>query len=50
MQIEKLVNAQNDAKLVDIEIQAAHALEYGSQLLPGDGHWDGFFYALLEKR
>lgn len=48
-QIEKFVNTHNDARLMDIEVPSARRLDYGVQLLPCDGHWDGFFYALLVK-
>jgi len=49
MQISRFLQQQTDARLLDIpSLPSGHA-RLGLQLLPGEGLWDGFYYALLEK-
>ncbi len=40
----------NDAREISITGDWGHAMPAGRQILPGEQHMDGFYYALLEKQ
>ena len=48
-QIERFIELQADAELLEINTGWGRKLEYGRQILPGEQEMDGFFYASLRK-
>ncbi|MCU7959772.1 MAG: 16S rRNA (cytosine(967)-C(5))-methyltransferase RsmB [gamma proteobacterium symbiont of Bathyaustriella thionipta] len=48
-QIKRFLQEHTDARLLDMPSQKTGHASLGLQLLPGEGLWDGFYYALLEK-
>ncbi len=48
-QIAAFVHAHADARHCPPELPVGQALEYGTQILPGEQAMDGFYYACLEK-
>jgi len=49
-QIANFLSAHPDANCMPLQIAAAIACDYGTQLLPKAGGTDGFYYALLHKQ
>jgi len=49
VQIESFVARHQEAAVVAINTTYGHPQAFGCQWLPGDGDWDGFYYASLEK-
>ena len=50
MVVNQFLQQQSDAYEVPINATWGHAQKIGRQLLPGDNHADGFYFAVLAKR
>lgn len=48
-QVLKFLASHVDAREVPIEAPWGHALSAGRQILPGEDHMDGFYFACIEK-
>jgi 16S rRNA (cytosine967-C5)-methyltransferase len=48
-QISRFLRRHGDASEVPIEADWGHRCEIGRQLLPGEDHMDGFYFACLRK-
>jgi 16S rRNA (cytosine967-C5)-methyltransferase len=49
-QIEQLLQAQTDAKIIPIELPVGRKTQHGWQFLPTENGPDGFYYAKLQKQ
>lgn len=49
LQIERFVGAHTDAHALALDIAHGERMPYGTQILPGAGEMDGFYYACLHK-
>lgn len=47
--VQQFLNQEPSARLLPMNIAWGEVLPVGHQLLPGQNHMDGFYYALLEK-
>lgn len=48
-QIATFMATHTDAKEIEIDARWGQSCEYGRQILPGDNHMDGFYYACITK-
>ncbi|GLQ93400.1 16S rRNA (cytosine(967)-C(5))-methyltransferase RsmB [Dyella acidisoli] len=48
--IEHFLSAQNDARVIAVQLPAGQAATVGWQILPGNDDLDGMYYAVLERR
>jgi len=49
-QIQRFLQENNDAEVVDINSKWGQPVPGGRQIMPGDAQMDGFFYAVLRKK
>jgi 16S rRNA (cytosine967-C5)-methyltransferase len=49
LQIQSFIQRHSDAKPLDIAFQFGRKMSIGRQILSGQNHLDGFYYALLQK-
>ena len=49
LQIERFVGLHTDARAPALDIAHGERMPYGTQILPGAGEMDGFYYACLQK-
>ena len=47
--IHRFLSSEDNAKELDINVHYGQSRQHGIQILPGEYHMDGFFYACLQK-